>query len=178
MTLVVSATGGDTASRRNFLTSSWASWAWAVVATLPVPIAHTGSYATTILLQDHANIGHQLFSPMARDAPPVGLLGHLDNRLKLSLDNLCTLTRLTLLQGFPDTKNHRQSSIDRSPGLLRHKFGGLAEECATLGMTWIPWRYTDKRGASISSRDTVSRRRTEDNIWNLSISELSGTAIQ
>lgn len=135
MTLVVSATAGDTASRRNFLTSSCASWAWAVVATLPVPIAHTGSYAITILLQDHASIGHQFFfSPIARNAPPVGLLGELNNRLELSLDNLCALARLTLLQGFPDAKNHRQSCVDRGPSLLRHKFGGLTEESTTLGV--------------------------------------------
>jgi len=84
------------------------------------------------------------------DLAPVGFLGDPDDFLELSFDNLRALARLTLLQGFPDAKNHRQSRIDRSPGLLRHKFGGLAEESAALGMT-------------------------EDNVWDFSISELSGT---
>jgi hypothetical protein len=129
-----------------------ASWAWAVVATLPVPMAHTGSYAITILLQEHAGIGNNSHLPITKNAPPIDLLRDLDNRLQLSFDDLRALARFALFKGFSDTEDHRQSSIDRSPGLLRYELGSLLEEGAALGMTWVPRRNKSKRGAQIAFR--------------------------
>lgn len=115
-------------------------------------MAHTGSYAITILLQDHADIRRQSSSPIERNTPPVGLLGDLENGLELGSNDLRAFARLALLKGFTDAKNHRQSSVDRSPGLLRHKFRGIAEESTALGMTWVPRRGTSKRWMQITFR--------------------------
>jgi hypothetical protein len=49
--LVSSAAFSDTFSLSQARMAAWTSWACAVVATFPVPMAHTGSYAITILLQ-------------------------------------------------------------------------------------------------------------------------------
>lgn len=48
---VVSATEDETSLARKARMSAWASWACAEVATLPVPMAQTGSYAITIFLE-------------------------------------------------------------------------------------------------------------------------------
>ena len=65
-------------------------------------MAHTGSYAITILLQDRVSIGNQFSFANNRSAPPISFLGDLDDRLELCFDNLGTLARLTLFQGFSD----------------------------------------------------------------------------
>jgi hypothetical protein len=49
--LVLSATLSLTSFFNHPLIAAWTSWACLVVATLPVPIAHIGSYAMTILDQ-------------------------------------------------------------------------------------------------------------------------------
>ena len=51
MILVSSAAAVLTSSASHFLMAAWTSCACSVVATLPVPMAHTGSYAMTILDQ-------------------------------------------------------------------------------------------------------------------------------
>ena len=51
MMRVLSATEAETAEERYARMSAWVSCACAEVATLPVPMAQTGSYAITILLR-------------------------------------------------------------------------------------------------------------------------------
>ena len=109
--------------------SAWASWACAEVATFPVPMAQTGSYAITIFLQK--------VQPSRRMCPakrllPVCLFEELDDRLELVLDDLGSLVRLALSEGLADAKDHGEAVIKRDAGLFCDELRRLMEEGAAL----------------------------------------------
>ena len=129
MMRVLSATAGETAVARNARMSACASCACALVATLPVPIAHTGSYAITTLLHRHQPAA---LSALERDVPPVGLLEDLDDGRQLGLDDSLGPARLALLERLADAEDDGEPGADRGARLVRDELRRLAEERAAL----------------------------------------------
>ena len=135
MIRVLSATAVETAVERYTRMSACASCACAGVATLPVPMAQTGSYATTILLftrnQERVSSAPP-FNEHGRRAPPVGLLEDLNDRLELLLDDGLGLARLALLERLADAEDNREARGDRGARLVRDELRGFVEERAAL----------------------------------------------
>jgi hypothetical protein len=128
---VASATDWEIALARNLRTSAWASWACSGVATLPVPIAQTGSYAITIFLRlDQLRVRATSTSYIL----PVFLLKELDNRLELTAAHFIGLVGLALREGLADAEDDAQAGIESGTSLLGDDLVGLMEECPALGV--------------------------------------------
>lgn len=132
MMRVPSATAGDTVWVRYARMSAWASCAWADVATLPVPMAQTGSYAITTLLYTRPSASRHAKSGEARHARPVGLFEELRDGRELGLHDLRSLARLALGERLTDAEDHREPVVERDTSLLCDELGRLVEECAPL----------------------------------------------
>lgn len=116
-----------------------ASCAWAAVATLPVPIAHTGSYAITTFLIAPTRVSSPLSMQRGEDgyARPVGLLERGDDGGELPVDDLRRPVRLALGERLADAEDHGEPRVERGARLLRDELGGLAEDRAALGVACV-----------------------------------------
>lgn len=117
-------------------TSAWVSCAWAEVATLPVPMAQTGSYATTMFLHGTGSV-LRLASNQGIGALPVLVFGHGNNRFELSFIDGTSFTRFALLECFANAKDNFETRVEGSTNFLSDKFGGLAKDGTTLRVTWF-----------------------------------------
>ena len=114
---VLSATAGATSVARNARMSACASCACAEVATLPVPMAQTGSYAITTFLGEpqRARPGR----PRRVYSLPVRLREELDGGRELRLADRGGLVRLALREGLADAEDDGEPVVERDAGLFR-----------------------------------------------------------
>jgi hypothetical protein len=137
MIRVACATAGETAVERNARMSACVSCACFEVATFPVPIAHTGSYAMTMLLPPPCTHKYNSEEREGKGiAPPVGLLEEIDDSLQLLGADFGGLVALALLEGLADAEDNGQGRADCGLGLLRDDLRRLVEQRPPLGVAF------------------------------------------
>ena len=99
---------------------------------MPVPMAHTGSYAITTFLQAPVSIppGNLVFW---HALPVIGAHEGDDGR-ELRLADLLGLVRLALGERLADAEDHGEAVVERDTRLLRDELGRLVEDRAALGV--------------------------------------------
>lgn len=121
MMRVDSATSGEARRASQARMAAWTCWAWETVATLPVPIAQTGSSAQALAART-SGVRYER-KRMGRtgndDLVPSVTLDNAGDRLELAFDDGHGLVGFALFEGFTDAGNDGETGVDGGLGLMK-----------------------------------------------------------